>query len=96
LTDAKFGIHLFNYLFVEYTYARSPYEYCNNIESPPEKIIFLNEYGQLQEIGNPNYHQPFPSVYQETHFHSGPNDQFASYKSIRDFDLNQLPLDEDD
>jgi len=91
-----FVIHLFHFFFIEYTYARSPHEYCNNIESPPEKVIFLNEYGQLQETENPHYYQLLPSVHQKTHFHSDPNGQFASYKSIRNFDLNELPLDEDD
>jgi len=98
LTNAKFGIHLFNFFFVEYTYARSPHDYCNNIDSPPERIIFLNENGQLEETGKLYYNRS--SSNQETYFDSDPKDQFTSSsgknKSNQDFNLNELPPGEDE
>jgi len=87
-------------LFVEYTSARSPRDYCNNIESLPEKNIFLNENGVWEETGNLKYNQSSPSFHQDTNFQSDPSNQFSSSsgikKRIRDFDLNQTPPSEDE
>jgi len=76
-------------------------EYCYGIESPPKKIIILNSIGKFDEIDNPMYNRPsLISIHQETTFQSDLNDQLASlfgtHKSIRDFDLNELPPDEDE
>jgi len=38
-------IYLFILYFVEYTSARGPSDYCNNIESPSPYAINLNEIG---------------------------------------------------
>jgi len=100
LTNTKYGINLFIFYFVEYTSARSPHEYCNNIGSPPEKIISLNENRIWEEIENPNFVQPSPSFQQETNFQSNSNNQFAFSsgikKPMRDFDLNRTPPSEDE
>jgi len=91
---------LFTLIFVEYTSARCPHDYCKNIESPPEKYISYNENGKLEEIENPNYYQPSPSFQQETNFQSDPNNQFASSSGVNnpmwDFNLNQTPPFEDE
>jgi len=89
---------------IGYTYARGPSDYCNDIKSPPEKIISINGDGMLEEAVNPKLHltnnRPSHGVRQETHFPMDLNYPLASSPGangsiIRDFDLNKIPPDED-
>jgi len=94
LINTTFDIHLYTFFFAEYTSARSPMEYCHGIESPPKYLISINENRMWKINKNPNYIKPSFSI------HQVPNDQFASSsgtgKQLRDFDLNQIPSDEDE
>lgn len=64
-------IFIYLLFFLEYTYARSPFEYCNNIESPPPYLIFLDKNGTFQFLLNLEYNQSpaHPSsVNEDNHF----------------------------
>jgi len=39
---------LFLLIFVEYTDARSPLDYCNNIESPPAYITYFKGFNKFE------------------------------------------------
>jgi len=57
--------------FVEYTFARTPRQYCNNEQSPPEKSVFLNKHGVWEEtdyIPPPPSQPPPSSASQTIHF----------------------------
>jgi len=75
--------------FIEYTTVRSPSEFCNNIESPALPL-------PVDENRNILFHL----IVQDPNIQLDPNDQFApssdAGKSILDFDLNQIPPDEDE
>jgi len=75
--------------FIEYTPARSPSEFCNDIESLALRLpVDKNGNVDLSLI-----------VEEETQIKTDLNSQIASSpivdKPVRDFDLNQLPPDED-
>jgi len=97
MSDTHF-IYLISF-YIENTSARSPSDYCNDIESPPEKIIITNENGQLEETENPNFNKPSHSTHKETHFPVDLNYPLASSSgtvgSVWNIDLNQTPADED-
>jgi len=38
-----FIFSLFILIFLEYTYARGPSDYCNNIESPPAYFVIIDQ-----------------------------------------------------
>jgi len=65
-------------------------EFCNNINSPALSF-------PADENGNVLFHLV---KQQDRNIQSDPNDQFASSsgagKSIRDFDLNQIPPNDDE
>jgi len=64
---------LIYFLFIEYTNARSPMDYCNNIESPPQYLINVDRNGMFQFLKNFEYNQTFadvPSVNQDTLFNT--------------------------
>jgi len=71
LAQANFFIHityLFILFFIGYTYAKSPSDYCNNIESPPPYLYFVDKNGKLELYLNSEYNQslaPPSSVNQE-------------------------------
>jgi len=67
------------------------------MESPPEKMVVLNENGILEETMDIQYNQ---SNDQEIYFQFDLNDEpatpFWADKPMHDFDLNQSPPDEDE
>jgi len=44
-----------HFIFLEYTYARDPWEYCNNIESPPAYLVSFDKNGIPQFKVNTMY-----------------------------------------
>jgi len=65
-----FNIHVIYFISIEYTYARSPLDYCNNTQSPPQYLLDVDESGMFKLSMNLEYNQTFshpPSVYQVDH-----------------------------
>jgi len=54
-----FNIHVIYFFSIEYTYARSPLDYCNNIQSPPQYLLDIDEKGMFKLIMNLEYDQSF-------------------------------------
>lgn len=51
--------HIYSiYIFLEYTDVRTPSEYCDGKESPPEYLLFAQPDGTFQTKPNKHYNQP--------------------------------------
>jgi len=74
--------------FIEYTSVRSPSEFCNDIEISALPL-------PVDKNGNVDISL---IVEEETQIKTDPNSEIASSsvvdKPVRDFDLNQIPLDD--
>jgi len=46
-------------LFIEYTEARSPLDYCNKIKSPPPYLLLFDKNGNSKAYLNSKYEQTF-------------------------------------
>jgi len=72
-----YSLHSLNYLFfVVFTDARSPRDYCNNIESPPPYLVSVDQNGMPQLDKNIWYNQSFASTVNQKK-PSNINEQFA-------------------
>jgi len=85
------------YIFVEFTDARSPSDYCNNKESPADQILVGQNGHFLFDLNQqPAYIQP-PT--EEPNLYSNQPSQSTSNIGKRKkliFDLNNLPPEEDE
>jgi len=57
--------------FEENTHARGPWDYCNNINSPPAYLLYVDQYGTGHFYTNPKHNfilEEIPSVSQDEIF----------------------------
>jgi len=59
---------IFIWFFLDYTYARNPSNYCNNIITPPAQFIQIYENGSERLYENQDFNKTFdqlPSISQD-------------------------------